>query len=273
MPVEHAVNEWRLRANAEPDVSAVEISLLCLVDHEDKERQKYHTFCCKPATMLQTMEHWKHKYPEQLGWRNHQFLPTMRHVPKHLDDRLYDFAGKAPWWLEKLGYRHNTNFTLTQRASSAITNAIESLATSSTLLVGYESATYDNSSNDDVEVYLSGVTTVGTTPTINTRIEHNIVTEIADGTWPDVFDGTTGAETVTSQGIKDTVCKRVATLNVDATTTDRPYPYIKRSVAALFSGFAPSKFVVFTTHNTGVNLNSTGGNHVLTAIGAYLTGT
>lgn len=267
------LHEWRLDNKPEPDLASIEISVLCLVDHEDKQRQKYHTYQCNPAKLLYIMEQWRNKYPESSGWNNHQFLPTMRHIPKQFDDRVYDHLGNAPWWLEKLGYQHNTDFKLTQRASGAITNAIQSLATSSTLLGGYESAVYDNSSNDDLEVYLSGVTTVGTTPTINTRIEHHVITEIADGVWFDTITGTTGQHSLTSQGIKDGVCQPLVYLNVDATTSNRPYPYTKRSVATLFGGFAPSKFVVYTVHNCVAALNSTGGNQVLTAVGAYLTGT
>jgi hypothetical protein len=33
----------------------------------------------------------------------------------------------------------------------------------------------------------------------------------------------------------------------------------------------PPKFVLFTVHNTGVNLNSTGGNHVFRYRGVYAT--
>ena len=40
-------------------------------------------------------------------------------------------------------------------------------------------------------------------------------------------------------------------------------------VAALFGGTLPAKFVVFVTHNTAVNLNSTGGNHVISITPVY----
>jgi hypothetical protein len=268
------LHEWRLQERPEPDLAAVRVAVLCLVDHEDRERQKYHTFNVPPTEVGGVIDHWRHKYPETLGWRNHQFLPTLREVPKGFDDRLYDKVGAAPWWLEKLGYRENTNFALTYRASATLTNALEALGSSSTFLAGYESATYDNTSNNDIDVFLSGtVITNGTTNvTVNTRIELNIVTEIADGTWPDVFDGTTSAETVTSQGIKDTCMKRLCSLNVDAVTQNRAYPYVKRSTAALFGGFAPSKFVVFTTHNTGQNLHATVAG-TTTSKGLYITGT
>jgi hypothetical protein len=271
---EHAVAEWRLAGRPEPDPAAVSISLLCLVDHEDRERQRYHTFRTTPAGLHACIDHWEHKYPAALGWRNHQYLPTAREVPKNFDDRLYGAAGAAPWWLEKLGYRENTNFTLTPRASATLTMALEGLASSSTLLAGYESATYDNTSNNDIDVSVSGFVTNHqvTAITANTRGEMHVVTEIADGVWPGVFDGTTSAETIGTQGDKDTTCKRLVSLNWDATTANVPRYHTKRSLAVLYGGFAPSKFVLFFTHNTGQNLhNTTAGTQ--TTKGVYLTGT
>lgn len=236
----------------------------CKVHHEED---------VAPEMLLDKTRHWtQDKHPVHKGCEA-MVIPASRFVPKGFDDRGYEEIGQAPAWLEKLGWRHNTDFKLTYRASAAVTNAIQSLATSSTWLAGYESDVVDNTTNKDLDIQLSGKTTVGTTPTISTRIEHHVVTMIDDSTWPDVFDGTTSAETVTSQGIKDNVCVPLVMLNVDATTSDRAYPYTKRSVAALFGGICPPKFVIFTTHNTGVNLNATGGNQVLTQAGVYITGT
>lgn len=162
--------------------------------------------------------------------------------------------------------------SLAYRASSTVTNAIESLATSSTWVAGYESATIDNTSNLDLDILLSGITTVGTTPTANTVIEHWVVPIIdSDGsTWPDVFDGTTSAETVTSREILLSCGKLAASIDVPSTTSNISYPWGAVSVRALF-GSVPPKFVVFTTHNTGVNLNATAGNQKLFAKGVYET--
>lgn len=228
-----------------------------------------HEYNVAPTALDQAMADWETKHPASRGCQTLYWTPK-RKIPKGLDDRQYSKAGRAPWFLD---YAHNTDFKIAYAASAAVTNAIESLATSSTWLAGYESATIDNSSNKYLDIWLSGKTTVGTTPTINTVIEHNIVSMIDDSTWPDVFDGTTSAETITSQGVKDGICIPLVYLNVDATTSDRAYPYGRRSVAALFGGLCPPKFAVFTTHNTGVNLNATGSNQVLTQTGAYITGT
>jgi len=92
-----------------------------------------------------------------------------------------------------------------------------------------------------------------------------------DSTWPDVFDGTDSAETVTSAGVGSGFLKLAAVMLVDATTSDRVYYFDAGSVRALFDGVLPPKFVVFVAHNTGVNLNSTAGNHQVTITPEYAT--
>lgn len=154
--------------------------------------------------------------------------------------------------------------------STALVNAIEALATSSAWLAGFESAVVDNSTNKYLDYTFEGKVTVGTTPTINTEIRIYVVASFDGTTWPDVFDGTTGAETVTSEGVRDGFAKLAAVLRVDATTSDRVYPFAF-SVASLFGGVCPAKFALFTAHNTGVNLNATGGNQVFNYRGVYET--
>lgn len=163
------------------------------------------------------------------------------------------------------------NIKVAYGTATAITNAIQSLATSSTWTAGYESDAVDNSSNLYLDYELSGKVTVGTTPTANTEIRIYIVGSIDGTTWPDVFDGTTSAETVTSEGVRDGFAKLAAVLRVDSTTSNREYPFFIGSIASLFGGVCPTKWAVFVAHNTGVNLNSTGGNHVFTQRGIYLT--
>jgi hypothetical protein len=157
------------------------------------------------------------------------------------------------------------------QADQTLTNAIASLASSATWVGGYESAWIDNATNLYADYLISGKVTVGTTPTSGTEIRIYVVTSIEDGTtYPDVFDGTTSAETVTSEGVRDGFAKLAAVLRVDATTSDREYPFAF-SVAALFGGVCPREFCLFTTHNTGVNLNSTAGNQVFKYRGVYHT--
>jgi hypothetical protein len=146
-------------------------------------------------------------------------------------------------------------------ASSAVTITLASLATSSTWLAGRESTAIDNSTNKYLDYLLAGNVTVGTTPTASTEIRVYVVAMVDDTVWPDVFDGTDSVETVTSAGVGSGFLKLAAVMLCDATTSDRAYPFGPISVASLFGGVCPRKFVVFVTHNTGVNLNATGGNH------------
>jgi hypothetical protein len=151
--------------------------------------------------------------------------------------------------------------------STALNNAVASLGTSSTWVAGYESEVIDNTSNLYVDYSIEGFYTVGTTPTNPSEIRIYVVASFDGTNWPDVFDGTTGAETVTSEGIRDGYAKLAAVLRNDSTTSNRAYPF-SFTVASLFGGVCPPKFVLFTTQNTGT-LNSTGGNQVTRYRGAY----
>lgn len=136
------------------------------------------------------------------------------------------------------------------------TGGIHSLATSSTWVAGYEWFVVDNSSELALDYRHDGKIRVGTTPTINTEIRIYLVASNDGTNWPDVFDGTASAETVTSSGVGSGFLKLVATLRVDATTSDRDYPYEFKASDA-FGSVLPKKYAVFVAHNTGVNLNST----------------
>jgi hypothetical protein len=92
-----------------------------------------------------------------------------------------------------------------------------------------------------------------------------------DGTnWPDVFDGTASAETITSASHKNQICRLVAEMATD-NTNDRDYHFSGVSIRDLFGGTCPPAFVLFVTHNTAVNLNSTAGNHQIRIQGVYET--
>lgn len=157
-------------------------------------------------------------------------------------------------------------------SSSSLTCTLASLATSSTWVAGRESNEVDNTTNKYLDYLLAGKVTVGTTPTINTEIRVYVVGLHNDTpTWPDVFDGSDSDETVTSAGVRDGFAKLAAVMSVDATTSNRTYPFGPVSVAALFGGALPKKFSVFVVHNTGVNLNSTGSNHSLDVTPVYQT--
>lgn len=139
------------------------------------------------------------------------------------------------------------------------TGGITSLATSSTWVAGYEWFIIDNTTELAIDYFVDLVIRCGTTPTVNTEIRVYLAGSYDGSTYPDVFDGTGSAETVTSAGVRDSFMKLAGVGVVDATTSDRDYP-IQFNTSSFFPN-PPKKIVVFVAHNTGVNLNATAGNH------------
>lgn len=157
-------------------------------------------------------------------------------------------------------------------ASATITIAPENIASSATWVAGVESAAVSNISNLYDDALVSGTWMAGTSPTSGTQVQVWVVAPQSDnlaGTvvWPDVFDGTSSAETVTSVAILLACAKLGGTMFVDSTTSNRAYYLAPFSIAALYGGNLPSQWALFITHNTGVNSNSTSGNHVWSYLG------
>ena len=158
--------------------------------------------------------------------------------------------------------------TTVYRASSTITIAPENIASSTTFVAGVESAVYDNTSNKDQDVLIAGTWRCGTTPTINTQCLVYVFAIRDDApAYPDVFDGTSSAETLATAGVGAGFLKLGGLATIDATTSDVFYGIGPFSVAALFGGVCPNKFGLFITHNTVVNSNTTAGSHVWKATG------
>ena len=134
-------------------------------------------------------------------------------------------------------------------ASTTITNAVASLASDTNLLAGYESAIIDNTTDGFEDIILSGKVTTGTSPTAARQIEVWAVAWDSNA-WPDVFDGTTGAETITSADIKNALCKCIAIMPTN-NTSDRTYHFSGVSLKDVFRGTLPSQVVLFVVHNTG----------------------
>lgn len=144
--------------------------------------------------------------------------------------------------------------------ASDVTITLASLASDTNLLTGRESTAVDNTSSLVLDYLVSGKITAGTSPTAARSIEVWAIGSWDGTNWPDVFDGTDSAETITSADIKASVCRFVAAM-ATANTSDRTYHFGPVSLAAAFGGTLPPKIVLFVTHSTGVNLNSTAGNH------------
>ena len=152
-------------------------------------------------------------------------------------------------------------------STQTITAAIASLASDTNLLAGLESSIIDNTTDGFEDIILSGKATTGTSPTASRQIEVWAVAWDSNA-WPDVFDGTSSAETITSADIKASLCKAVAIMPTN-NTSDRAYFFTGVSAKQVFGGVLPSKFVLFIVHNTGVNLNATAGNHEFRYQGVY----
>lgn len=151
-------------------------------------------------------------------------------------------------------------------AKATITCGVHStpLASSSTFVIGRESTEIDNSTNKYDDAIVEGKVTVGTSPTANTEIQiwvyASFHTAMATNA-VDVLDGTDSDETMNSAGVRGSALRLGARIDVDTTTTNRTYWFTPFSVAELFGGQMPKFWGIFVTHNTGVALNSTSGNH------------
>lgn len=151
-----------------------------------------------------------------------------------------------------------------------VTGRVTSLATSTTFVAGYEWYIWDNTTDLALDRQQQIKITVGTTPTANTEIRIYAIASIDGTTWPDVLDGVPSAETLTSEGQRDSYAKLAAVLRVDTNTSNRAYEAFF-GLAALFGGTVPKKGAIFVTHNTGVNLNPTAGNHTYADLAVYET--
>ena len=159
---------------------------------------------------------------------------------------------------------------LSYPAASDLTITLASLASDTNLLTGRESATIDNSTNLYLDILISGKITAGTSPTASRSIEVWAVGSWDGTNWPDVFDGTESAETITSADIKASVTRYLAAM-ATANTSDRAYHFGPVSLASAFGGTLPPKVVLFVTHSTGQNLNSTAANHQIRLQPVYQT--
>ena len=146
-------------------------------------------------------------------------------------------------------------------ASGTITITLASLATSADWTAGRESTAISNAVTLYDDVLVGGKITTGTSPTVSTQINIYVYAAVDDTpTYPDVFDGTDSAETVTSVNVRASAIRLLASIVVD-NTSDRTYWMAPTSVAFAFGGVMPRNWGLFIAHNTAQALNSTGSNH------------
>lgn len=135
-------------------------------------------------------------------------------------------------------------------------NDLDGMPSSVSLLGGVDSAVISNAYND---VLLAGRFKANNTAPTAGQIQVWVGGVLNDTpTYPDVFDGTYGLETVTSADIRNAILRNVATIITDA-TANRVYEFAPVNVASYFGGVMPPQWWVFVTHSMGQPLNTTAG--------------
>lgn len=166
-----------------------------------------------------------------------------------------------------LGYKDNSNVKEAFAASAAYTCTLTGLATSATLIIGRETTWISNATNLYLDELVSGKITTGTTTTANTAIEVDAVGVLNDTpTYPDAFTGTDSGVTITAgdaAAIKASLCPMVALLQVSVTTSNITHTFGPTGIRSLFGDGLPTSHGLFTSHNTGTNLNATASNQAL----------
>lgn len=161
-------------------------------------------------------------------------------------------------------------YQLSYRASStiAVGSSFNALPTSSTRTAGAQTDQYDNTTNLDDDVLLSGSVKMGTSPTAGTQVDIWVFAcKDESSAYPDVITAAGNAtKTLTSENVRNAAGKLLKSIQVDA-TTGRVYDFSNESVAALFGGVMPAKFVVFVAHNTAANLDASTSAFVTNALG------
>lgn len=147
--------------------------------------------------------------------------------------------------------------------TTAFTITLTGLATSSTLVAGRESTAVVNTTNLDADSCVSGLITVGTSPTGGViEVRGYAPLKIASGTatWGKV----TGSDAAVTFDSRNQIISGTVLLwatNVD-TTSDRPYYMPPTNILQAF-GWIPPQFGLVVVHSTGVNLNATAANQYL----------
>lgn len=198
---------------------------------------------------------YKHRHCEQANPGAVEFLSPQRIIPRGFDDRAFEHAGHGPQWLD---WRHNADVKLSYVADAAITMDLSALASSATFVAGREATAVTNSSNY-LDVRITGTFISGTTPTAPAehRLYYVIPTEDTP-TWPDVFDGTDSAETVTNTNILDSLI--LGWSGTASTSSNVTYPVAGAMTLAQAFGFVPKNWTLFFVHAHTAALKTDAGN-------------
>lgn len=155
--------------------------------------------------------------------------------------------------------------------SVAITLTAASLATSSGLITGRQSTIVTNVTNKFLSAYVTGQITTGTTPTAAKTIAVYVFVPLSFAASVFVYPkaGATLLGEADAAATFDAEQRGGGLIFAGASSTnatsDRPYSF-SFDVAEVV-GYMPLKWGIFVTHDTGVALNATAGNHFFHYVG------
>lgn len=168
----------------------------------------------------------------------------------------------------------NADVKTAYAASASPTLTLASLAASSTLLAGRESSSISNTSNKYLDYMFAGFYKASAANNQAGSIRTAVVGATNDTPlWPDVFDGTDSAETVTAAGIYNAVCRVISDIAAD-NTANRVWYWGPVGIAPFFGGVIPVHFVLFVSHNIQTSTNgwsATEGLHGVSYTPVYAT--
>lgn len=221
--------------------------------------KRYHQVKAVPDLFGRLAFDWQHKHAqcEREAPGSVEFLSPQRLIPRGFDDRVYETAGEGPQWLD---WRHNADVKISYVADAAFAMDLSALAASATWVAGRESTWITNSSNY-LDVEITGTIISGTTPTVPAehRLYYLKATEDTP-TYPDVFDGTDSAETITSSTtqIRDSLI--IGWSGTVSATSNITYPCISALTMAQAFGLVPKNYGLFFTHAHTAALKTDAGN-------------
>ena len=147
------------------------------------------------------------------------------------------------------------------RASSALTvTNLQGIASSTTFLSGWTSGTIDNSTNLDLDLWISAAFLVESSGLTAGQIRVYLYTEDEDNSWPDLFsagtEGTEGTCTIHDTEVLDSGLYLIWSTVTD-TSASRVYTMPQTSVLARI-GFTPRKCALYVTQSTVAALETSG---------------
>lgn len=147
--------------------------------------------------------------------------------------------------------------TATPANQTAVTHTITLASLASSATAGRAGTAIDNNATDDaIDAMVGGKVTTGTSPTASRQIEVWLYGSYDGTTYSGGASGSDAGLTPQAEGLL-----KLLTIIPTSSTSDQLYSWGPFSVVAAFGGCMPRKWGVFIRHNTGVNLNSTAGNH------------